>query len=129
MICIPQAARRWYDFNRPPRRSRQTISALSLIHMLLTHSRSWCADSRVNRVQLKGRVSILEEELALLTEEIRIKDARMSRISAHQRPHYSPQEQMAILEIKATRRLNAFIQYLKHTYPLGGKYKRLPDIF
>ena len=31
----------------------------------------------------------------------------MARISAHQRPHYSPTERMAILEIKSARNMNA----------------------
>ena len=45
----------------------------------------------------------MEEELALRSEEIRIKDARMERIAPHRRPHYPPTERMAILELRAAR--------------------------
>jgi transposase InsO family protein len=39
----------------------------------------------------------------LLREEIRIKDARMAALAPHRRPHYSPTERMAILELMAAR--------------------------
>jgi transposase-like protein len=41
--------------------------------------------------------------LALLQEEMRIKDARMLRIPAQRRPHYPPIERLAILELRAAR--------------------------
>ena len=43
------------------------------------------------------------EQIALQEEEIRIKDARMTLISARNRPRYPPFERMAILELKAAR--------------------------
>jgi len=46
------------------------------------------------------------QEIALLREELRIKDARMAAIPAHRRPHYPATERMAILELKAARRWN-----------------------
>ena len=45
----------------------------------------------------------LQQEIALLREEMRIKDARMARIAPHRRPHYPPTERMAILELRAAR--------------------------
>jgi len=45
----------------------------------------------------------LDSEVALLREEIRIKDARMAAVAPHRRPHYSPTERMAILELMAAR--------------------------
>ncbi len=41
--------------------------------------------------------------MALLREEVRIKDARMARIDPHRRPQYPPTQRMAILELKAAR--------------------------
>jgi hypothetical protein len=38
-----------------------------------------------------------------LREELRIKDARMGRIPAHQRPHFEPADRLAILELRAAR--------------------------
>src|SRR5262249_17949111 len=45
----------------------------------------------------------LQQEVALLREEIRIKDARMARIPPGRRPHYQPVERLAILELRAAR--------------------------
>ena len=45
----------------------------------------------------------MRQELALLKEEQRIKDARMAAVRARRRPHYSPTDRMAILELKAAR--------------------------
>ncbi len=45
----------------------------------------------------------LRQELALIIEEIRIKDARMLRIPAQRRPHYPPTERLAMLELRAVR--------------------------
>jgi len=41
--------------------------------------------------------------VALLAEELRIKDTRMQRIPPQRRPHYPPIERLAILELRAAR--------------------------
>jgi len=41
--------------------------------------------------------------VAQLTEELRLKDTRLSRVPAPERPHYSPVERLAILELRAAR--------------------------
>ena len=53
------------------------------------YTRSWAADSSNARVRLTAEKDRLEQELALLREEIRLKDARMTRLSAHRRPQYT----------------------------------------
>jgi len=83
------------------------LQVISLAHYIMTYTRSWCANSSIARLRLKAKLELAEQEIALLTEELHIKDARTSRIPAHQRPHYSPTERMVILEIKAARSLNA----------------------
>ena len=45
----------------------------------------------------------LEAEVALLEEEIRIKDARLLCLDPRKRPQYPPTERMAILELRAAR--------------------------
>ena len=45
----------------------------------------------------------LQQEIQLLREEIRIKDARMEQLEAHRRPHYPPTERLATLELRAAR--------------------------
>jgi transposase-like protein len=42
----------------------------------------------------------------MLREEIRIKDVRMTRLPPRKRPQYSPQERLAILELRAARAWN-----------------------
>ena len=44
-----------------------------------------------------------QDEVALLREELRIKDDRMARLVAARRPHYQPPSRMAILELRARR--------------------------
>jgi putative transposase len=52
---------------------------------------------------LKTENDRLEAEVALLKEEIRIKDARLLRWDPRKRPQYPPTERMAILELRAAR--------------------------
>ena len=79
------------------------LHVISLSHYADVYTRSWAVNSMNGRVRLKAEKDQLEEELALRSEEIRIKDARMARIAPHQRPHYPPTERMAILELRAAR--------------------------
>jgi putative transposase len=79
------------------------LHAVSLAHKALTYSRSWAADSSLQRIRLKGRLDRATEEISILDETARIKDQRMRRIPPHSRPHYSPPERMAILELRASR--------------------------
>ena len=87
-----------------PRRVRSAIiHAISLAHVSLTSTRSWAANSWNARVRLKEENDRLRQELALILEEMRIKDARMGYIPAQRRPHYKPIERLAILELRAAR--------------------------
>ncbi len=90
--------------NQWPSRVRSgVLHAISLAHFSLTFTRSWAANSRNARIRLKQENDRLQQELALLIEEMRIKDARMERIPAQRRPHYPPIERLAILELRAAR--------------------------
>lgn len=51
----------------------------------------------------RRRTSELPAEIALLREELRIKDLRAARVAPARRPHYMPHERMAILELRAAR--------------------------
>lgn len=79
------------------------IHAISLAQFSLTHTRSWAANNWNARIRLKQENGRLRQEVALLMEEMRIKDARMLRIPAQRRPHYPPIERLAILELRAAR--------------------------
>jgi hypothetical protein len=82
------------------------LHVISLAHWALIQSRSWAADSPLQRVRLAGQLDQARNEIALLREELRIKDVRMARIPPHQRPFYPPAERMAILELRAARGWN-----------------------
>jgi hypothetical protein len=75
------------------------VHAIALARMALTSARGQAkTDNPVSR-----RMERLTEEVLLLEEELRLKDARMSRIPAQRRPHYLPTERLAILELRAAR--------------------------
>jgi transposase InsO family protein len=79
------------------------LQVIGLAQFALAYTRGWAANSRNARVRLKAQLDRSQQEIGLLREEIRIKDARMARIPPQQRPHYPPAERMAILELKAAR--------------------------
>ena len=79
------------------------LHIVSLAQYTTVYTRSWAGDSVNGRVRLKAQNDRLLQEVALQREEIRIKDARMTQISRHRRPHYPPTERMAILELRAAR--------------------------
>src|SRR5207247_3390008 len=85
-----------------PRRVRSAvIQTISLARTSVTHTRSWAANHFNERVRLKEENERLRNEILLLREESRIKDARMEQIPPHRRPHYAPVERLAILELRA----------------------------
>ncbi len=79
------------------------LHVIAMARFSIVYTRGWAANSVIARVRLTVECERLREEVALLREELRIKDARMSRIPPQQRPHYPPVERMAILELKAAR--------------------------
>ena len=79
------------------------LHVISLAQYATVYTRSWAVDSLNERVRLKVENNRLRQEFALLQEEIRIKDARMTQINPQRRPHYPPTQRMAILELRAAR--------------------------
>ena len=67
------------------------LYVISLSQYATVYTRSRAADSMNGRVRLKTENERLRQEIALLQEEIRIKDARMGRINPYRLPHpYHP---------------------------------------
>jgi putative transposase len=79
------------------------LHAVSLAQSSLTAARGWAANSYDARLRLKQENDRLRQEISLLKEEMRIKDARVERIPAQRRPHYPPIDRLAILELRAAR--------------------------
>ena len=86
------------------RRVRSSVlHILALSHYTCTALLARAAHSKNRQVRLQAQIDCREHEIALLQEELRIKDARMDRVPPHRRPHYVPLERMAILELRAAR--------------------------
>jgi hypothetical protein len=74
------------------------LHAISLASMALTVARG-----RYSRSGLRTELERARGEIALLKEELAIKDARWSRLPRRRRPHFSPTQRMRILQVKAAR--------------------------
>ncbi len=79
------------------------LHVISLAQYAAVYSRSWVIDSMNGRVRLRAELDRAHQEIALLREAMRIKDARMACIAPLRRPHYPPTERMAILVLRAAR--------------------------
>ena len=79
------------------------LHTVALAHYTIVYARAWAADSINARVRLPAENDRLLAECGLLREELRIKDLRLAQMPPHRRPHYRPQERMAILELRAAR--------------------------
>ncbi len=79
------------------------LHVISLAQYATAYTHGWAANSVNTRIRLKAELERANQEITLLHEETRIKDARMVRINPHRRPHYPPTERLAILELKAAR--------------------------
>jgi hypothetical protein len=72
--------------------------------MIYVHATS--DHDNLHHVRSASEADRRDQEIALLKEELRIKDTRVAKISPKNRPHYPPTERMAILELKAARGWN-----------------------
>ena len=77
------------------------LHAISLVSMAVTVVRARAIGSRLARARHGTEVERLRNEIVLLRQELRIKDARMASLPAPRRPRYKPLQRMAILELRA----------------------------
>ena len=89
--------------NWPQSVKTAVLHVIALAHVAIVHARSIVVNSPDARTRLTGDLQGALDEITLLEEELRIKDARMAMIDPHRRPYYRPIERMAILELKAAR--------------------------
>jgi transposase InsO family protein len=75
------------------------LHAISLAGVVLTYARGR-ADAR-NRLRVQFEQATTE--IALLREELSIKDGRWERSRSRRRPHYIPTQRMRILQLRAAR--------------------------
>jgi putative transposase len=79
------------------------LHAVSLASMVLTATRGRVSKQKAPVVRLRAELEVARSEIALLKEEISIKNERLKRIPPHNRPFYNPFERMRILKLKAAR--------------------------
>jgi transposase InsO family protein len=77
------------------------LHAISLAAVALTVARSRIVSRRRCDVQLE--LDRANTEIALLKEELAIKDARWGRLPSRRRPHFTPIQRMRVLQVKASR--------------------------
>ena len=64
-----------------PRHVRSAmLQVIALGQYAVAYTRSWAVNGRIARMRLKAENDQLRQEVALLTEEIRIKDTHMKRV-------------------------------------------------
>lgn len=91
-----------------PRGWPQSVKT-AMVHVILlaqfgmAHTRGWAVNGPIARMRLKTDNERLRQQVALLKEEIILKDVRMMRIAAHKRPHYGPTGRRSILELRVAR--------------------------
>jgi transposase InsO family protein len=74
------------------------LHSLSLATAVLTAARA-----RASSQDLRGELERAQHEIALLREELDLKDSRWIRLRPRRRPHYTPVQRMRILQLKAAR--------------------------
>ncbi len=85
----------------PDHVSAAFLCAIALAHRGMIFVRAWCENSPIERVRLAGRLAASEMRASLVEREIALLRARFGRIPPERRPHYSPEERLEILAIKA----------------------------
>ncbi|HEX5106394.1 MAG TPA: helix-turn-helix domain-containing protein [Pirellulaceae bacterium] len=91
-----------------PRGWTNAVRAAVLHVIALAQFSLACAEGQLtrrkgHRGRLRAEHDRLIQELELVRQELRIKDARLSRLAPQKRPHYLPSERMAILQLRAAR--------------------------
>jgi len=76
------------------------VRVISLAQVTIASARAQAIDNQ-DANPFEVEIERPQHEIALLRDEIRIKDQRMRRIAAERRPHYQPIERLEILELRA----------------------------
>ena len=79
------------------------LHAISVAAMAMTSAWSKASAGRSARQRALAEVARLGTEVALLTEELDLKDSRLARVPARRRPYYGPVQRMRILKLRAAR--------------------------
>ena len=94
-LPLPRA---WRDVTRTG-----VLHAISVAAMAMTSAWSKASAGRSSWQRALAEVDRLGTEVALLKEELELKDARLTRVPARRRPYYGPIQRMRILKLRAAR--------------------------
>ena len=87
-----------------PRQVRSAVvHAVSMAHTAFSTACGRVEHRFDELVRLRADNDRLHQEISLLLEELRIKNARMEKLTPQRRPHYPAVERLAILELRAAR--------------------------
>ncbi len=67
----------------PSRVKSAILHVISLAQFTLAYTRGWAANSPISRIRLKAELDRAQQKIALLREEVYIKDARMAQLAPH----------------------------------------------
>ena len=79
------------------------LHAIALARASLSVACGGAGTSRSTRRRFQIDLDQAHTEIALLKEELAIKDARWSRLLSRRRPHYTPIQRMRVLQLRAAR--------------------------
>ena len=86
------------------KRTRSSVlHAISLAFAALTRAWGSSSTSRRRTTRLQTDLDRATTEIALLNEELAIKNDRLRRVPPRRRPYYGPTQRMRILKLKAAR--------------------------
>ena len=106
------------------------LHAVSLASTALTVAWSRAANSPRPTKRLQAELDRANTEIALLREELELKDARWSRLASRRRPHFSSTQRMRILQLRAARawsRTDTANRFLIDEQTLLGWMRRLDE--
>jgi len=89
--------------NWPVHIKSSILHTISLTSTAFTSICGWTAKRADKIARLQAELENAKSEVALLSEEMSTKYARLGRIPSHRRPYYRPFERMRILKVKAAR--------------------------
>jgi hypothetical protein len=79
------------------------LHAISVAFSALTRAWASASTSRRRTTRLQAELDPANTQIALLSEELAIKNDRLGRMPPRRRPHYRPTDRMRILQLKAAR--------------------------
>jgi putative transposase len=80
------------------------LQTISLASAVFTSTCALASKRKSTLTRLKAELAQAYQEIALLQEEMAIKDQRFLRVSPHRRPFYTPIQRLQILKLRAARR-------------------------